>query len=209
MSLRIGIVDTGVNPWHSHVRGQVDGCRIYVDADGVLQEDADFRDPVGHGTAVAGVLREAFADAELYAVRVFDDGERTYPSLVARGVLRAAAQGCVYLNVSLAVPPGAGAPVLAAACAAAIEAGCVLVAPARADRPGWLPAALPGVWAVSGDDSLALGEVVARGPGRLAAPERPRDLDAAPAQGNLRGPSFACARALVHLVRNAGAPARA
>lgn len=204
MSLRIGIVDTGVNPWHSHVRGQVDGCRIYVDADGALQEDADFRDPVGHGTAVAGVLREAFADAELYAVRVFDDGERTYPSLVARGVLRAAAQGCAYLNVSLAVPPGAGAPVLAAACAAAIEAGCVLVAPARAGHEDWLPAALPGVWAVRADESLALDAVRVDGAGLLAAPDRPRELGQRAPQHNLRGPSFACARALVYLIRTAG-----
>lgn len=201
MALRIGIVDTGVNPWHSHVRGRVDGCRIYVAADGTLREDDDFRDPVGHGTAVAGVLREAFADAELYAVRVFDESDATYPSLVARGVLRAAIQGCDYINVSIAMPPSAGAQVLAAACAAAIEAGCVLAAPARTGCPGWLPAALPGVHAVSADDTLALGEVRIDAPLRLAAPDRPRDLDAS--RPNLHGPSFACARALVHLIRQA------
>src|SRR6266542_4115216 len=89
--LRIGIVDSGVNPWHSHVRGQVAGCRIFVAPDGGIQEDGDFRDSSGHGTAVAGVVREAFPDAEIFAVRVFDADEDTYPSLVARGILRAAA----------------------------------------------------------------------------------------------------------------------
>ena len=84
--LRIGIVDTGVNAWHSHVRGKVSGCRIYLAADGTVHEDGDFRDPVGHGTAVAGVIREAFPDAEICAVRVFDGGDTTYPSLVARGI---------------------------------------------------------------------------------------------------------------------------
>lgn len=207
MALRIGIVDTGVNAWHSHVRGRVTGCRIFVGADGALQEDGDFRDPVGHGTAVAGVIREAFPEAELYAVRVFDGGETTYPSLVARGVLRAAAEGCDFVNVSVSLPPGAGAETLAAACAAAVEAGCVLVASARPDRPGWLPAALPGVYAVTADDSLAFGEVRGNGSTQLAAPGRPRDLDHVASHGNLHGPSFACARALVHLARCARAAA--
>ena len=28
--LAIGLVDTGVNGWHSHVRGRVDGCALRV-----------------------------------------------------------------------------------------------------------------------------------------------------------------------------------
>jgi subtilisin family serine protease len=200
---RIGIVDTGVNPWHPHVRGRISGCRILLGSDGRLHEDDDFRDPLGHGTAVAGVIREALPQAEIFAVRVFDAAETTYPSLVARGILRAAAQRCGFINVSVAVPPGPGAGALAAACAAAIDAGCVLVACARADRPGALPAALPGVYSVTADDRLPPGEVVARGPLQLIASGRPRELDAAPPPGNLRGPSFACARGLVYLVQQA------
>ncbi|MGE5337068.1 MAG: S8 family serine peptidase, partial [Gemmatimonadota bacterium] len=105
--LRIGIVDTGVNAWHSHVRGSVRGCRVFLAPGGTVREDEDFRDPVGHGTAVAGVIRAAFPDAEIFAVRVFDDGNRTYPSLVARGILRAAAEECDFVNVSVSVPPDA------------------------------------------------------------------------------------------------------
>ena len=200
-SLRIGIVDTGVNPWHSHVRGTVSGCRIYVAPDGSLREDGDFSDPAGHGTAVAGVIREAFPDAEIYAVRVFDAADATYPSLVARGILRAAVEGCGFVNLSLAVPPGPGSDVVAAACRAAIDAGCVIVASARLDRPGWLPASLPGVHAVAADDSLAPGEVRATGLRRLAASGRPRDLAAVSREANFSGHSFACARGLVHLAR--------
>lgn len=204
MVLRIGIVDTGVNPWHSHVRAPVLGCRLYVGADGRIVEDDDHRDPIGHGTAIAGVIREAFADAELFAVRVFDEHDTTFASLVARGVLRAAMAGCSHVNLSLSMPAGAGAAVLADACAAAIDAGCVLVAPFRADCPEALPASLPGVYAAIADDTLAAGEVRPRGPLRLAAPDRPRELQRAPQRGNLRGPSFACARVLVHLARQHG-----
>jgi subtilisin family serine protease len=204
-SLRIGVVDTGVNPWHSHVRGKVTGCRIHLGPDGTLQEDGDFRDPVGHGTAVAGVIREAFPEAEIFAVRVFGAGAATYPSLVARGILRAAAEQCGFVNLSVSVPSGPGENVVAAACAAAIEAGSVLVASARPDRPGWLPASLPGVYAVTADDTLAFGDVRTRGPMQLLASGRPRDLEFVSRDGNLSGHSFACARGLVYVVRQARA----
>ena len=196
---RIGIVDTGVNPWHSHVRGNVTGCRLYLGPDGLVREDADYSDPVGHGTAVAGIVREAFPEAEIFAVRVFGTAEATYPSLVARGILRAAAEQCGFVNLSLAIPPGPGNDVLAAACAAVLEAGCVLVASTRPDRPGWLPASLPGVYAVTADDTLEFGEVRDAGPWRLRASGRPRDLGCVSREANLWGHSFACARALVYL----------
>lgn len=197
---RIGIVDSGLNPWHSHVRGSIEGCRIYLDAEKRIAEDGDFRDLIGHGTAVAGVIREAFPDAEIFAVRVFDVEDITYPSLVARGILRAAAEQCAYVNLSVSVPPGPGSEVLTAACAAALEAGCVLVASAQPDRPGWLPASVPGVYAVTADDALAFGEIRMDDPLRLRALGRPRDLDELPRHANLWGHSFACARGLVHLV---------
>jgi subtilisin family serine protease len=199
--LRIGIVDTGVNAWHSHVRGAVSGCRVYVGPDGRITEDDDFSDPIGHGTAVAAIIREAFPGVEIFAVRVFDAAALTYPSLVARGIVRAAAQGCAFVNVSVAIPPGPGADIVAAACAVVLEAGTILVASAQPDRPGWLPAALPGVYAASADDSLASGEVRRHGPLALAALGRPRDLAAVARHRNFNGHSFACAHALVHLVR--------
>lgn len=199
--LRIGIVDSGVNPWHSHVRGHLAGCRIYVDGSGRIVEDDDFRDHLGHGTAVAGVIREAFPEAEIFAVRVFDTEERTYPSLVARGILRAAAEGCQYINVSISLPPDRNGDVLAGACMAVLDAGAVIVASTSPDHPDWLPASLPGVHSVSADDSLGLGEVRDDGGMRLRAPGRPRDLAGLPREANLWGSSFACARALVHLIQ--------
>jgi subtilisin family serine protease len=200
-TLRIGIVDSGVNPWHSHARGPLAGCRIRLGEDGTIVEDDDFRDLLGHGTAIAGVIREAFPDAEIFAVRVFETDGTTYPSLIARGVLRAAAQPCAFVNLSVSAPPGPGANVLAVACAAALDAGTALVASSRPDQPGWLPASLPGVHSVTADDSLPYGTVVEETPLRLRATSRPRDLEGLPREANLWGPSFACARALVHLAQ--------
>jgi subtilase family protein len=195
---RIAVVDTGVNAWHSHVGEPVAGCRLFLDEGGRIREDADFRDPVGHGTAVAGIIREGHPRAEIFAVRVFD-GAATYPSLVARGILRAAAAGCTVINLSLAVEAGPGAELVAAACAAALEAGCLIVASASPIATRALPASLPGIVSVVADDGLRFGEVRQLGPARFAAPGRPRDLGGLPREANLWGPSFACARVAVHL----------
>jgi hypothetical protein len=110
------------------------------------------------------------------------------------------------VNLSLAIPPGPGGEALAAASAAPLEAGCVLVASARPDRPGWMPASLPGVYAVTADDTLEFGMVRSDGPVRLRAPGRPRDLGGVSREANLWGHSFACARALVYLATVRPAP---
>lgn len=195
-ALRIGIIDTGVNPWHSHVRGAVEGVSLAVDAAGKIVEDEDYRDPVGHGTAVAGVLRQGLPDAELYVLRVFDADLRAYPSLVARALLHAAAAGCRVINLSLGMPPGPGADILAEACRIVQEAGVVLVAAGHPEKPGLLPASLPGVIGVVSAEGLAPGEIeiAPDAPYTCRASGWPRALEQLPVGINLWGNSFACAR---------------
>ncbi len=201
--LLIGIIDTGINPWHSHVRGEVQGCRIYVGNAGKIYEDCDFSDPVGHGTAVAGVLRKALPEAGLFAVRVFENGLTTYPSLVARAILRAAAQGCDVINLSLALPPVAGAALIADACAIAQEAGSVLVAAGHPERPGLLPASLPGVYGVISDNELEDDQVNMHGgePYPCRARGIARKLDNISPGANLSGHSLACARVTAYVAQ--------
>lgn len=204
---RIGIIDTGVNPWHSHVRGRVRGVRIFAGPEGKIQEDEDFRDLVGHGTAVAGILREALPEAELFVVRVFDEGLNAYPSLVARALLRAAAEGCRIINLSLGTPRGPGAEVLEDACRIVLAAGVVVVAAGHPEKPGLLPASCPGVIGVMCQDDLRPGEIdIKRGlPCSHRAQGRPRDLHGLPPEANLWGNSFACARVTLALALRRGA----
>jgi subtilisin family serine protease len=202
--LRIGIIDTGVNPWHSHVRGAVSGLRIFLNDEGKIREDDDFRDLVGHGTAVAGILRQGLPDADLFVVRVFDESLQSYPSLVARALFRAAAQGCSIINLSLGMPPGPGAEVLTEACRTVQEAGCLLVAAGHREKAGLLPASLPGVTGVIAADHLRPGDIA-------VCPEQayshqasgwPRDLKGLPPGANLWGNSFACARVTLAFALN-------
>lgn len=199
--LLIGIVDTGVNPWHSHVRGEVRGCRIFLNSEDRICEDDNFSDPVGHGTAVAGVVRQALPATGLFAVRVFNHGLSTFPSLVARGILRAAANGCDVINLSLALPPGPGTELIANACVAAQQAGCLLVAAGHPQHPGLLPASLPGVYGVISDDELPDNEIEMQGtaPYPCRARGLPRQLKHIPPGANLWGHSLACARVTAHV----------
>ncbi len=207
-NLLIGIVDTGINPWHSHVRGDVRGYRIFVNSDGRICEDGEFHDPVGHGTAVAGVLREALPEATFIAIRVFERDLTTYPSLVARGILRAAAAGCDVINLSLALPSISEAGLIADACVSAQQAGAALVAAGHPDYPDLLPASLPGVYGVISDDELEVDEIEMQGGGPYPCRARglPRDLDNLPPEANLSGHSLACARVAAHVALAARLP---
>jgi subtilisin family serine protease len=201
--MRVGIVDTGVNPWHSHVRAPVDGCRIQADAGGRILKDEDFRDHIGHGTAVAGVIRAGAPQAQIYAVNVFGNRSTTYPSLVARGIQEALAAGCDIVVLCLSLPDAPGSPALMRACSEARKAGAVLVAAGDPERPARLPAAHPDVIGVVADDSLGESEVVTGYPGPfpIACYGGPRDLPGVPRGSNLRGHSFACARYAAELAR--------
>jgi subtilisin family serine protease len=198
---RIGVIDTGVNPWHSHIRGGVTGLRIYLDSDGRIQEDDDFRDLVGHGTAVAGILRQHLPTVELFAVRVFEQDLTAYPSLVARAVLRAAAEGCSILNLSLGMSPGPGSDILTKSCREVMVAGCIIVAAGHPDNGALLPASIPGVLGVVADDSVPVGEIRIDKELRYpyAASGSPRDLDGLRTSDNLWGNSFACARVTAYM----------
>ena len=66
--IRVAIIDSGVHAQHPHVGGVAGG--VAIDPEGHISDD--FVDRLGHGTAVAGAIREKAAAAELYAVRVFD-----------------------------------------------------------------------------------------------------------------------------------------
>lgn len=204
-SLRIGVIDTGVNPWHSHIRGGVTGLRIYLDGNGRIQEDDDFRDLVGHGTAVTGIVRQQLPEAEIFAVRVFERDLSSYPSLVARAVLRAAAEGCSILNLSLGMPPGPGSDVLSEACYEVMGAGCMIVAAGHPENSRLLPASIPGVLGVLADERIPAGEIRTDRDCcyRYAASGSPRDLEGVPISDNLWGNSFACARVTAYIAGQA------
>ncbi len=61
--MKIAIIDSGIHSDHPHV-GRIAG--------GIALAGDDLLDRLGHGTAVAGAIREKAPDADLYAVKIFD-----------------------------------------------------------------------------------------------------------------------------------------
>lgn len=168
---------------------------IGIDPDGV--EHDDFVDRLGHGTAVAAVIREKAPAADLFAVKVFDRELRaTAEALVA--ALRWARLSPVRLaNLSLGTANPAHESALAREVNLALAAGVIVVAAGEQDGTRWLPGSLPGVIAVQLDMTLPrdVCEVRVAPDGRVAmtASGYPRPIPGVPVERNLKGLSFAVA----------------
>ncbi|SOD92608.1 S8 family serine peptidase [Caenispirillum bisanense] len=124
-------------------------------------------DTLGHGSAVARLVREACPDARLLDAQVFGRHSATSAGLVAAGLTWAVEQGADVCVLSLGLRSDRA--VLAEAVAAALAAGVTVVASAPArGGPVW-PAAYPGVVRVSGDARCGVGELSWFGDGGGAA----------------------------------------
>ena len=62
--VRVAVIDSGVHASHPHVNGVAGG--VGIDSEG--HEHDDYVDRLGHGTAVAAVIREKAPDAAILAV---------------------------------------------------------------------------------------------------------------------------------------------
>ena len=184
----VAIIDSGVNPRHPHVHG-VAGGRGFIAG----EPESDFLDILGHGTAVAGAICEKTPHVSLYVAKVF------HRQLVTSiDVLLAAFDWCLdqpvaLINLSLGTPNEVHREAFAMRVAAATASGIRIVGAA-----GVLPGTLPGVIAVSWDDSISRDTYGAN----YAACGWPRPIPGRPANQNLHGISFAVANVTGCLARD-------
>jgi len=92
MKVRVAIVDSGVHPDHPHVAGI---------AGGVSFVSEDSLDRLGHGTAVAGAIREKAPDVELYAVKIFDQRLSTKFEILLRALDWCVSEKMDVVNLSI------------------------------------------------------------------------------------------------------------
>ena len=172
----VAVVDSGIDAGNPHLAGAVVGG---VDLVGDGEGAGGFADPLGHGTAVAGVIAARpidgsgvvglAPDARLLSVRVFrgtDDksvegGFGPRADRIAAGIRWAVDNGADVVNVSLSVNADVAEVRDAVAYAAANGALVVASAGNRAstedttDSPRY-PAANPGALAVTATDGLGV-----------------------------------------------------
>jgi len=201
--VRVAILDSGVNALHSHVREVAGGVHIQLRENGRLDFDTDYRDLLGHGTAVAGVIRAKSPEAELFAVRVFDRELRTHSAVVAAAIRWAVEQNVHLINISLGTEREEHREVLRSACDEAARQGVILVAASEGDERDWFPASFPNVIAVAGDDRCAWDEhfYFPDSAVPFRAHPSPRPLPGRPQSLNLRGHSFAAAHITARVVQ--------
>jgi subtilisin family serine protease len=135
-AVRVAVIDSGVHAAHPHVGGVAGGFGI-DDAGRVHQ---DFIDRLGHGTAVAAVIREKAPAAEIYAIKVFDRELAATGAALVAAFERAIEQGAHIINLSLGTQNVDHETSLARVVRAAAAAGTVVVAAGEQEGTRWLPA---------------------------------------------------------------------
>ena len=190
MSVRVGIVDSGINPDHPHV-GQVMGG-IFFNAEG---ESPDFADRIGHGTAVAGVIREKAPTAELYAVRIFDRRLAANIDTLMRGLDWCLGHRIQVVNLSIGTANEQHRPRLEDFLRRARSQGMFVVSTAN-----MLPGMLEGAIRVDSDEECDRGTCRFQNGTFLASPY-PRSIPGVPRELNLHGISFAIANCTGLLAR--------
>jgi Subtilase family len=192
--MKIAIIDSGIHPGHPHV-GEIAGA-VHIT---IVGESGDTIDRLGHGTAVAGVIREKVPDAGLYAVKVFDRRLTASIDVILRALEWCCDHEIDLVNLSL----GTENPAHRDGFLRVLGHDLLVVSAA-----GALPGNLPGVIGVAADpacprDSFRYHD------GMFHASPYPRPIPGVPRERNLHGVSFAvanmtglAARALGHSSRS-------
>jgi subtilisin family serine protease len=203
--VRVAVIDSGVHADHPHVGGVAGG--IGITADGRV--DPDYVDRLGHGTAVAAVIREKAPAAELYCIKVFDRELAATGRALVAAIEKAIEQRATIINLSLGTENRDHEVALTSVVQEAADTGAIVIAAGEQEGVQWLPGVLPGVWQVLLDWSVPRDEC--RVTMRLGAAPLfyasgyPRPIPGVAPERNLKGLSFAVAN-VTGLVAGGAAP---
>jgi len=189
--IKVAIIDSGVNPAHPHVGSVAGGVRIT--SSGV---DGDYLDYNGHGTAVAGAIREKAPDALIYAVKIFETRLTTRIEVMISAIEWAIEQGVEIINMSLGTPNRAHLDRLERAAQFATDNNVAIVAAHDDSGQALFPGHLSSAIAVAADwDCPRDVYRVMRLDGRtiFAASPYPRSIPGVAPTRNLSGVSFSVA----------------
>ncbi|GKT09214.1 S8 family serine peptidase [Desulforhabdus sp. TSK] len=196
--ISIAIIDSRVNPGHSHVGHVEDGASFLPRSpgDGTVARSPDFRDEIGHGTAIAGIIREKAPHARFHAAKIFAGSLRASMAALLAALEWAVEQNAKIIHLSLGTRNERFKEVLEPLCRSAFERGTILVAAATAADALIWPAVLDTVigvyWNALCDEETLIHHP--DNPVEFGAHGLPRPIPGRPQELNFRGSSFAAAR---------------
>jgi hypothetical protein len=188
----IAVIDSGVNPTHPHVGGVEGGARI--SPDGVVT--SDYLDYNGHGTAVAGAIRERAPDALLYALKVFDRNLTTNIETIIKAIEWAVERRIRVINLSLGTTNAAHREAFERVLERATREKIILVAASSMSDEICLPGSLAQACGVECDWEIARDRFDVKRDGEemvFVASAYPREIPGVARERNLKGISFAVA----------------
>ena len=201
--IKIAIIDSGVNAAHSHVGAVEDGVSFGLDSQGAVVISDDFSDDIGHGTAIAGVIREKNPTVMLYAVKIFDDKLAAPTSLLLAALQWSIDAEIKIIHLSLGTEKETDRAPLESLCRHAHDNGLIIIASARSPEDAVFPAAFDTVIGVCWDKECADDSLSHHpdDPIEFGACGLPRPLPGLAENMNFRGHSFAAARVTARAAR--------
>jgi hypothetical protein len=193
MSFPMAIIDSGINPFHPHVNFVAGGVSFCMDENRDIIQEPDFSDEIGHGTAIAGIVRGRSPMAEIYAVKIFSKKLTAPGDLLLTALNWAFEKQMKVIHLSLGTEKRDCKEALRRLCREAFNNNIVIVAAGRSPEDDIFPAALPEVLGVYWNRQCKR-EAITSHPGcniEFGAYGRPRELPGIPENMNFSGHSFA------------------
>ena len=195
MAVTVAVIDSGINGSHPHVGGIVPGVAFSVADDGDVVREAGARDEIGHGTAIAGVIRLYAPAAELAALKIFKTDLTASMAALMAAMEWAVATGYRIIHLSLGTTRERYREPLRVVCRKAAAQNTVVIAAARSADDRIYPAVFDTVIGVHQDPVCPPASLVHH-PGasvNFGAHGQPRPIPGFPQARNFRGSSFAAA----------------
>jgi len=195
MSIEIALIDSGVNPNHPHVNWVEGGCGFVSDPEGRVTTAPDFSDTIGHGTAVAGIIREQVPHARLYALKIFYEDLGAPASFLLESLKWAILKNIKMIHLSLGMESNASKAELEELCDLAFKKNIIIVAAARSSNDLVFPSAFKTVIGAYWHHECDRHSLVyhPNNPIDFGAHGYPRPLPGLPREMNFSGNSFAAA----------------
>jgi hypothetical protein len=195
MNLDIAVIDSGVNPEHSHVQGVSGGHGYILNSIGQIEKKHDFTDAIGHGTAICGILRQKAFFADLYVIKIFQYDLNASALSLIEAMTWAIAKQFKIIHLSLGVENEIIARDLKALCQKAHDQNTLILASAKGPDDKIYPAVFQTVIGVYWNHRCKSDEIIFHPDSRIefGAHGWPRDISGMPRERNFRGNSFAVA----------------
>nr|WP_320015774.1 S8 family serine peptidase [uncultured Desulfobacter sp.] len=201
MTPDIAIIDSGINPGHPHVGSITGGHGYETDPEtGQVKQTNDFMDNIGHGTAIAGIIKEKVPDAGLYAVKIFSQDLGTSLPVLTQALAWCVRRKFDIIHLSLGIENKDSAGPLKQLCDTAREKGILIIASARGPEHRIYPACFSNVVGAYRHPDCAWDDLVfhAESPVAFGAHGFPRPIPGLPQEKNFQGHSFAAAHVTAH-----------